>query len=80
MGTTFPYSSNRIANGGKNKTTSLSAGLRKFMSRCERKNEDGRRRSRRRRVEEEGEAPEQPGSTELSWLCPCRENNPAGAH
>lgn len=34
----------------------------------------------RRRVKEEGEAREQPGSTELSWLCPCWENNPAGAH
>lgn len=33
----FAVSSNCTANGGKNKTTSLSSGLRKFTSRCERR-------------------------------------------
>lgn len=46
-GTTSCYSSNLTANKGKNKTTSLSAGLRKFMSRCEIK-KNWKRRSRRR--------------------------------
>ena len=50
------YSSNHTANRGKNKTTSLSAGLRKFMGRCGVKN--GKRRSWRRGDEEEGWIPQ----------------------